>query len=82
VVARDETGRVCAYALALLRCTDPTRNDHVIHIFEEVLDTLEHRGRPLSRQRYYVMGQVCVDGPWRGKGTCVAGGLIDRAGAV
>ncbi|AKF81084.1 Acetyltransferase (GNAT) family protein [Myxococcus fulvus] len=34
----------------------------------DLLDTLEYRGRALREQRFYVMGQVCVDKAHRGKG--------------
>jgi len=30
--------------------------------------TLGHNGRPLKNQRFYLMGQICVAEPWRGKG--------------
>jgi len=30
--------------------------------------TLIHNGRPLGEQRFYIMGQICVAEPWRGKG--------------
>jgi GNAT superfamily N-acetyltransferase len=33
-----------------------------------VLRTLSFRGRPLASLRHYVMGQVCVAPPWRGRG--------------
>ena len=33
-----------------------------------LLEGLEHRGRPLKDQRFYVMGQVCVDKAHRGTG--------------
>lgn len=34
----------------------------------EKLATLSFRGKPLASLRYYVMGQVCVAGPYRGQG--------------
>ncbi|MCP3161496.1 GNAT family N-acetyltransferase [Myxococcus qinghaiensis] len=34
----------------------------------DLLDTLEYQGRPLTEQRFYVMGQVCIDKAHRGKG--------------
>lgn len=33
-----------------------------------VLDTLNWKDRPLSSYRYYVMGQICIGKPYRGKG--------------
>jgi hypothetical protein len=34
----------------------------------EHASTLVYKGRALSRQRFYLMGQICVAEPWRGKG--------------
>jgi ribosomal protein S18 acetylase RimI-like enzyme len=34
----------------------------------ELFDRLEYRGRPLSEQRFYVMGQICIDKAHRGRG--------------
>ena len=32
------------------------------------LETIDHKGKPLSSYSYYVMGQVCIDKEYRGKG--------------
>ncbi len=32
------------------------------------LETLEYEGKPLSSYSYYIMGQVCIDKEYRGKG--------------
>ena len=32
------------------------------------LETLNYKGRPLSSYSYYIMGQVCIDKDYRGKG--------------
>lgn len=32
------------------------------------LESLDYKGRPLSSYAYYIMGQVCIDGNYRGKG--------------
>ena len=66
VVARDAGGRVVGYALALvpaLRAEVP-----VLAPFFDLLGGLRWRGAPLVPQRPYVMGQVCVDAAWRGRG--------------
>lgn len=34
----------------------------------EHASTLIHNGLPLARQRFYLMGQICVAEPYRGKG--------------
>ena len=40
----------------------------VLHTMFANFARLTWRGRPLSAHRYYVMGQVCVARPWRGRG--------------
>ena len=32
------------------------------------IDSIEYNGKPLSSYNYYVMGQVCIDKNYRGKG--------------
>ena len=32
------------------------------------LETIDYKGKPLSSYSYYVMGQVCIDKEYRGKG--------------
>ena len=65
VVIKDN-GRVVAYALVLTReCRG------IIPVFDrrfEAIDTLEWEGKPMSAFRYYIMGQICVDKNYRGKG--------------
>jgi len=34
----------------------------------EHASTLIHNGRPLGRQRFYLMGQICIAEPYRGQG--------------
>ena len=65
VVARHQD-RVVGYALAM-----PRECRSFVPILEPmfaVLDGLEYRGEPLSRARYYVMGQICVAAGFRGTG--------------
>jgi ribosomal protein S18 acetylase RimI-like enzyme len=57
---------VVAYALSMPReCR--TLMPVLVPMFD-LLDRLEYRGRPLNEQRFYVMGQICVDKAHRGKG--------------
>lgn len=39
-----------------------------LQAFHELLKGLNHEGYPLSTYRYVIMGQVCVDREYRGKG--------------
>ncbi|SEU31279.1 GNAT family N-acetyltransferase [Stigmatella erecta] len=59
-----------AYALTMLRecralCPE------LVPMFQ-LLETLEYQGRPLTQERFYVMGQICVGKAHRGQG------LFDR----
>lgn len=61
-----EDGNLAGYALVM-----ETRFRHRIPILFpmfELLDGIPWRGKPLKDWRYYVMGQVCVAKPFRGKG--------------
>jgi ribosomal protein S18 acetylase RimI-like enzyme len=65
VVARSGS-EVVGYALTM-----PRECRSLLPILEPMfamLDTLEHRGAPLSRSRYYVMGQICIADRFRGAG--------------
>jgi ribosomal protein S18 acetylase RimI-like enzyme len=65
VVARKD-GRVVGYALTMpVECRDFLP---VLQPMFALLDTLEYQNAPLSRQRYYVMGQICVARAFRGQG--------------
>lgn len=62
----DGAGRVVGYALMMpvaFRDRLPTLDP----MFDR-LDALARPGGPLAGQRFYVMGQVCVDGDHRGRG--------------
>jgi hypothetical protein len=65
VIAVDE-GNVIGYALvmdpacrALVPLLDPLFG---------ILETISFRERPLPSYRFYIMGQVCIDKAYRGKG--------------
>jgi GNAT superfamily N-acetyltransferase len=60
IVAR-ENGSVVGYALVM-----PVECRPFIPILEPMFQRLDSLG--VSRQRFYVMGQVCIGKPWRGKG--------------
>lgn len=57
---------VVAYALVALKAAATFHPDLEAMIAQ--LDKINHKGRPLSAYRYYVMGQVCIAAGYRGKG--------------
>ena len=65
VVARDDH-RVIGYALVML----PEFKDRIAMLrpMFERLRELTYQGRPVPGYRYFVMGQVCIDAAYRGKG--------------
>jgi len=60
IVARDGT-RLAGYALVM-----PVECRSLIPVLGPMFDRLDALG--MWRDRYYVMGQVCVGKPWRGQG--------------
>ena len=60
IVAR-EGGSLAGYALVM-----PVQCRPLIPILEPMFQRLESLG--MGRDRFYVMGQICVDKRWRGKG--------------
>ncbi|MGG9962407.1 GNAT family N-acetyltransferase [Ferruginibacter sp. SUN106] len=57
---------VVAYLLAM---TAASENDiPVLKPMFEIFDSIEYRGKPVSAYKYIVVGQVCVDKNYRGKG--------------
>lgn len=57
---------VAGYALVTLKeagTFHPDLRNMIKH-----LESLSHKGRPLSFYNYYCMGQICVDKAYRGKG--------------
>lgn len=73
IIAKADN-QVVAYALVML---SELRNDIpvLIPMFEKI-DDLTINGQPMSEFSYFVMGQVCVAKPCRGKG--VFGGLYQK----
>lgn len=65
IVARDQ-GRICGYALVMRRAFD-RELPILIPMFEQINST-HYAGRELGDAQYVVMGQVCIDKPYRGKG--------------
>lgn len=66
VAVAEDTGEVAGYALVML----PGHRDRfpvLVPMFERI-DELAHPGGPMANLRYYVMGQVCVAKPHRGRG--------------
>ena len=71
VIAMDE-GKVIGYTLVMLR-KFKDRIDILIPMFNKIDEILNDQGQTKS---YFVMGQVCVAKPYRGKG--VFKGLYDK----
>jgi len=65
-VIAKEGDTVVGYALVTVKETAAFHND-LQHMFDH-LSTVCYNGTLLKDCNYYVMGQVCIDKPWRGKG--------------
>ena len=65
IIASAE-GKVVGYALVMLERFS-AKIPVLIPMFK-MLSTLSYQGKSLLEYRYYVMGQVCVDKAFRGKG--------------
>jgi hypothetical protein len=65
VIAID-ADQVVAYLLAMTRAS---RNDIPVLIpMFDMIETIVFQGKPLSASSYIVVGQACVDKPYRGRG--------------
>jgi L-amino acid N-acyltransferase YncA len=65
VVVKDDN-KVIGYALVALK---EARNFHpALKRMITDLEPLRYKGKKLSAYKYYIMGQVCVDKAYRGKG--------------
>lgn len=65
VIIKEE-GKVVAYALTMLKECRQIIPD--LEPMFRLFATLQWNGRPLNQYRFYVMGQVCIDKMYRGKG--------------
>lgn len=65
VIVKDDE-RVIAYALVMLIQAGSLIPE--LKSMFAMLETLSWKGKPLQQYSYYVMGQVCVDKPYRGQG--------------
>jgi ribosomal protein S18 acetylase RimI-like enzyme len=65
VIVKDDE-RVIAYALVMLKSAAELIPE--LKSMFEMLKALSFNGKPLDEYSYYVMGQVCVDKPYRGLG--------------
>ena len=73
VIAKDDK-KVIGYLLAM---TKMSRLDIPVLIpMFELFDTVSYNGKRISEYNYLVVGQVCVDKTWRGKG------ILDRCYAA
>ena len=64
IVKNDDT--VVGYALVTPIETGSFHHD--LQTMIDNLETINYKGKPLSSYSYYVMGQVCIDKDYRGKG--------------
>lgn len=65
IVVKDE-GRVIAYALVSMIEARVFHSD--LDAMFRQLEKIRYRDRPLFSYRFYCMGQICIDRPYRGKG--------------
>lgn len=65
VICRSE-GQLAGYALTALKEMAPVHRELALLLPQ--LDALEYKGSPLHSYSYYVMGQLCVAKPFRGRG--------------
>ncbi len=63
VVARHQ-GRVIGYALVML--TQFRHDIPVLIPMFEIIDQIDYQGQSLAQTPYFVMGQICIDKPYRG----------------
>lgn len=65
-IIAQQGSELVAYALAMSRECRALMS--VLAPMFELFDRLAYRGQPLNDQRFYVMGQICVDKAHRGRG--------------
>ena len=65
IIVKDDD-RVIGYALVTPLETSSFHPD--LKILIDNLETIDYKGKPLSSFSYYIMGQVCIDKEYRGKG--------------
>jgi len=65
IIARHNS-KLAGYALAVSREASSHVPD-MAHLFS-LVDTLSYHGQPIKDQAFYLMGQICVDSPYRGSG--------------
>ena len=65
IIAKDED-EIVGYALVMLR-SFAHEIPVLVPMFEQ-LDTLVFENKKLAEARYFVMGQICIDKKYRGKG--------------
>jgi hypothetical protein len=65
IIIKDND-RVVAYALAMLR--DCSEMVPVLGPMFENFEKVKWNGKPLNEYRFYVMGQICIDKAYRGRG--------------
>ena len=73
IVARDGE-QIAGYALVMLRAFQ--KEIPVLFEMFHQIDTTVYSGQKLGEAKYFIMGQVCVDKPYRGQG--VFAGLYEE----
>ena len=66
IIAKNEADEVIAYALVMLRSMKDSI-EVLVPMFAQI-NTISYHGRLLQEQEYFIMGQVCIDKAYRGKG--------------
>ncbi len=61
-----ENNKVIGYALVALKTASHFHTD--LEAMIQQLERITYNGKKLSEYRYYVMGQICIDHHYRGKG--------------
>ena len=69
IIAKDQD-QVVAYALVMLRKFS-SRIPVLVPMFNRI-EKLQYRGQMISPEQYFIMGQVCVDKPYRSLGVFAA----------
>jgi len=65
VIVKDDN-KVIGYALVALKTAVQFHPD--LKTMIDLLESVTYNGKQLSEYRYYVMGQICIDHAYRGKG--------------
>jgi len=65
-IIATNNGSVIGYALVMVK--DLKNHIPVLMPMFDMLETIEYKSKIISESKYYIMGQVCIDKDYRGKG--------------